>query len=126
MNKRLRIPRASIGVQTIDDEDFIVLTDMEGGWSAWGIFAAMVILCRDESSDILKKATIQRRLGLDSKEIQSVINLISEACQENGNSSWIEDQNGKIKIRNFYKWNPIEKRGGKREGAGRKPAKSTT
>ncbi len=133
--KRLKIPRASIGVQTIDDSDFIALTEMEGGWSAFGVFTAMVILCRDESTDTLKIANIQRRLGLSSDQIQDAIKLIDKACESNGNETWFEiNQTGikpesksnqsLIKVRNFYKWNPIEKRGGKRPGAGRKPEKS--
>jgi hypothetical protein len=122
MSKRIAVPRASIGVQTIDDDDFITLTDQPFGWSVFGIFTAMVILCRDESSDTLKISTIKRRLGLDSKQIQNTINLISDICESNGNESWIQATDKEIKIRNFYKWNPIEKRGGVREGAGRKPA----
>lgn len=122
--KRLKIPRASIGVQTIDDSDFITLTDMDGGWKAFGIFTAMVILCRDESTDTLKISTIKRRLGLSSDQIRETIKLITEACESNGNLTWFEINQTQIKVRNFFKWNPIEKRGGKRPGAGRKPGKS--
>lgn len=123
--KRTKIPRASIQVGIIDDEDYIALTETDEGLAAFGFFCSLIVLARDMELNPLPVRVISRRLGKNQKQIKTFSKIIQRACFENENKPWVtldDDENPKsVEVRNYAVWNKAETRGGARDGAGRKP-----
>lgn len=121
MTKRKTIPRASIQVGILDDEDFIALTNEPNGYECFGVFVAIVLAVRDSGINPLPWAMAQRRTGKNQNEIKEVIKTVSKVAEANGNDSWLLENNCGVIVRSFSDWNSAETRGGYRKGAGRKP-----
>lgn len=121
MTKRTKIPRVSIQVGILDDEDFITLTGQPDGYQHVGLFASMLAVVRDSERNPVPMAVLERRLGRNQNEIKATIKAIADAARENGNQPWLIEDGNAVLVRSFATWNKVETRGGKRQGAGRKP-----
>jgi len=130
-----KIPRASLSITLLRDEDFRVLMERKGGAEAFGIFVAMVLVGRDRlqeskarqlsECESLKFDDSQRHLAalacVSPKQLGNAIDVIREVAQETGGKPWmyIADDSHLV-IRSFFKFNVSQNWGGSREGSGRR------
>jgi hypothetical protein len=119
MSKSTRVPRASFAVTMLDDPDFISLMQDQRGRSAIAVFLTLVLTAKNccnkgEFPDDIKLLSAQTRCP--SRALSAALLLLSGVKSE----PWIERKNGKIRIRNFCKWQVFNGWGGSRKGSGRK------
>lgn len=131
------IPRASFSIAILDDEDFGVLTEDPGGLEAFGLFVAIVVAGRSRlqmeraervgDSDALVFIDRTRHLlslvHADRDQLDRCLAAFARVAQETEGEPWLYlDDNGRLVIRSFFKFNTNTGWGGHRDGAGRKPS----
>lgn len=138
-----RIPRASLCITLLDDEDYRVLMATKGGLEAFGFFAALLVVGRERfqqgkarqlSESNLLHPSVSNSLIFDnspthilamthtsSKQMERCLNVFWEVAEATGGKPWVYiDQASHLVIRSFFKFNTSTGWGGNRPGAGRK------
>ena len=122
MTARTRVPRASLAVSMLRDSDYIGLFRTKDGRSAFAIFVALVMRAKDTGNNGRFSepiAVIAEAIRTTPDSLLKSISLIHKTCRLNGNLPWLVTDGNDLIIRNYDTWNPPERRGGVREGAGR-------
>jgi hypothetical protein len=136
-----RIPRASLCITILNDEDYRILVQSEGGLEAFGVFCAMVVVGRQRLQD----GKAYQAEGTDSLVFENSLDhlvslahlarnhlgfaleiLVSVAGQTKSEPWMYLDDEGRLVIRSFFKFNTNRSGddgwGGPRPNSGR-PAK---
>jgi hypothetical protein len=130
-----RTPRASLQITLLRDEDFAVLMDMPSGPAAFGVFCALLMTARERHQegratrlDGTDSIQLEDRLNhvcrlahISRNQLDSCLAALKQATGETGGEPWMTLVDGKLVIRNFYRYNVSDKHGGRRPGSGRKP-----
>jgi hypothetical protein len=129
-----RVPRASLCVTILDDEDYRILMTLPGGMEAFGVFVAMLILGRERlqqgkvkhlsETDSLKFDNSTTHLlamsRLSIRQLDRCLKTLETVANESGSKPWMyRDDDSHLVIRSFFKFNANPAWGGAREGAGR-------
>ncbi len=116
--KRLKVPRASIGVTIADDSEYIALMQTPSGREAFALFTALIVQAkvqrnggRFEEPEAVVSFMVRWPLDAFKSALQALVDAPGR---------WVLREGQAIIIRSFVKWN--DTRGGQRPGAGRKPA----
>lgn len=116
MSKNTRIPRASLAISILDDDDYIEMVGTEKGCLAFALFAALILEAKVQGNHgVFDKSDI-----ILCKQIKWEFDLFKLALEYllNSNARWvIKNGTSGIAIRSFDKWNSGW--GGTREGSGR-------
>lgn len=121
--RRLRVPRASLAVTILDDEDYLVLADDSSRCaSAFGVFTLLVIAAKKlrNRGRFVNVSAASRAVCLDRRTVALAVESITTACRTNKHDPWLYMDGESLVIRTFGIWN-AENRGGERPGAGRPP-----
>jgi hypothetical protein len=107
---RTNVPRASIGVNVLNESDYHALMDMgvRGRAACWTFFA-IVAACKDKDNGGVIVGPLGIAAGytrIKTKDIQQAIDLIAEACKSVCEPPWMTYENNTLTIRSFEKWNP--------------------
>ena len=135
MQAKRKVPRASFSITILDDEDYRLLMSEARGAEHFGAFVAICIvgrqrlldkrahqvpgtdaLCIDNSiAHVLSMAHVTR------KQFDAMVKALAAVSAEAKSQAWlyVDDQN-RIVIRSFFKFNTDANWGGPRDGAGRK------
>jgi hypothetical protein len=135
MQAKRKVPRASFSITILDDEDYRLLMSEARGAEHFGAFVAICIvgrqrlldkrahqvpgtdaLCIDNSiAHVLSMAHVTR------KQFDAMVKALAAVSSEAKSQAWlyVDDQN-RIVIRSFFKFNTDANWGGPRDGAGRK------
>ena len=119
------VPRASIGIQLLDDPEYLHLTEHEdGGWGGF-LFVCLIAAAKKMrnkgvfkpgKSDAVK--LVARAIKWDVENVSKGLNAITESCDQAGVKPWVfVDSEGSLVIRSYEKWNHLDKRGGDRRSA---------
>lgn len=144
------VPRASLCITLLDDEDYCVLVASKGGLEAFGVFVSMVILGRSRlqngkarrsaesglpsDNSKLKQLSEENSLTfdnslthlaslahIDEKQLHRCLTTLKGIADRTGGHPWMYlDESKHLVIRSFFKFNTKSGWGGNREGAGRK------
>lgn len=129
------IPRASFSIAILDDEDFGILTEDPGGMEAFGLFVAIVVAGRSRlqldraervgETDALVFVDRTRHLlsmiHADQRQLDRCLAAFARVAAETNGDPWLYlDENGRLVIRSFFKFNTNTGWGGARGGSGRK------
>jgi hypothetical protein len=120
MGKRIKVPRASIAVTTLDDPDILALTETIEGVAAWGVFTLMLVAAKNQDNGGTFQTNargIARLLRIDESIVSNAVSKLSNPVTE-GSKPWLLTSERGIAIRTFAKWN--KGWGGPRNGAGKK------
>lgn len=129
-----KIPRASLSISLLGDEDFRVLIGVKGGAEAFGVFVAMLVVGRER----LQHSQARQLSGTDSlrfdnstthvltmaymkpPQLSKAVAVLAEVAKITGNEPWMYlDDSLHLVIRSFFKFNVSTNWGGKRDGSGR-------
>lgn len=132
-----KLPRASLTVTILQDEDFTALMKSRGGPEAFGLFVAILIAGRerfqrkrarqipntealrfeDSTNHILSMACA------DGRALTRCLETFDAVTKANGSKPWLYlDKDNHLVIRTFFRWNTTSGWGGPRDGSGRKPS----
>lgn len=132
-----RVPRASLSITILGDEDYRLLVKRKGGLAAFGVFVAIVLAGRErlqegkarripETEALLfdnRKSHVREMLGINPKQLDSCLRLVLRVADETKSEPWVYlDGNDHLVIRSFFKFNTNTGWGGPRDGAGRPPS----
>ncbi len=121
MSKRTKIPRASLAVSILDDDDYVEMMDSETGCMAFSLFVALVLEAKvQDNGGVFKKAGIVlcKQIKWESRLFKLSLDYLL-----NMSGKWVEkNPPDGITIRSFEKWN--HGWGGVRDGSGRPPQKN--
>ena len=138
-----RIPRASLSIALLGDEDFRLLIGMKGGAEAFGVFVAMLVVGRERlqqgQARQLSEHANSESLRFDNStthvlalaymkgsHLSRAIAMLAEVAKITGSEPWMYlDRTEHLVIRSFFRFNVSADWGGKRPGAGR-PQKEPT
>jgi hypothetical protein len=133
-----RLPRASLCITILQDEDYFTLMRSPGGAETFGVFVAMVVVARErlqqnKASQVdgtqaiclhnsLPYLAAMARINLDVLE-QAIVTL-NNVAKDAGSEPWMTvDHEGRLVIRSFFKFNTSSGWGGPRDKP-TKPGKS--
>ena len=129
-----RVPRVSLAISILDDEDYVNLVKRNGGLAAFGVFNATLVVARERlargelrrTSDGMGgvcdncREFIASRAGVTTKQFDAAIKTFADVAKQTGRQPWMFiNEMGKLVIRNYFKFNHSEGWGGPRPGAGR-------
>jgi hypothetical protein len=133
------VPRASLCVTILDDEDYRILMASNGGPEAFGVFAAMLVLGRErlqqgkarqlsETESLRFDNSTTHLLAmthLNTRHLDRCLRTLAEVAKSTGSKPWMYlDDDSQLVIRSFFKFNAGEGWGGPRPGSGRKPRRN--
>ena len=117
-----RVPRAQLAVTILSDPDYCWLMQQRDGPAAFGVWTALLIVARDQSSGGRLRGHRDGIAGLvqvTRKRLDSALRLLTEMSDVCQSDPWIVDQDGTLVIRNYRQYHDVDGRGGSRSGAGR-------
>jgi hypothetical protein len=129
-----KVPRASLTINLLGDEDFRVLVGMRGGAEAFGVFVAMLVVGRERlqrsqarqlyDTEALRfdnsTMHVSTMAYIKHTQLLSAVSVVGEVAKVTGHEPWMYlDESGHLVIRSFFKFNASKDWGGKRAGSGR-------
>lgn len=130
-----KVPRASLAITLLDDEDYRRLVGLDGGLEAFGAFVALVLAGRerlqqgkaarlgDTDALVFLNGTehVLSRAGVTPGQLRNCLDRLAEVAAGSDSCPWlyVDPVEGRLVIRSFYKYNTNENWGGSRPGAGR-------
>lgn len=130
-----RLPRASLTITILQDEDFATLVKQRGGMEAFGFFVAVLVVGRER----LQRGRAQQLSNTESlrfddstdhvlgmvysnrKQLDKCLEVFDAVTRANSSKPWLHlDKSGHLVIRSFFRWNTNTGWGGPRSGSGRK------
>lgn len=128
------IPRASLLITILDDEDYHELLAEPQGLEAFGLFVALVLVARERlqqekavrigKTDALRfenaSGFVAGRAGVDVATLARSLQAMASVAERTGTEPWVHlDADGRIVIRSFFRYNTKTGWGGTRAGSGR-------
>lgn len=116
MSKRTKIPRASLAVSILDDDDYVEMMSSDNGCWAFSLFVALILEAKvQDNGGVFKTANsvLCKQIKWESRLFKCALDYLL-----NSDSQWVvRNQPDGIMIRSFEKWN--HGWGGSRGGSGR-------
>jgi hypothetical protein len=123
--RRTRVPRASLSVTMLDDADLIALLQhREADEAAMAVFVLLIVAAKQQGNGGVFKSPLAVTAAMirsTEKRVRAAVALIIDTCKANGSEPWLTLEGHTLTVRTYSEWNPAEKRGGARAGAGRPP-----
>lgn len=129
-----KLPRASLCITLLDDEDYRVLMASKNGLESFGVFVAMLVLGRERlQQEKARQVSGSESLKFDNstthllamthvshKQLVTCLKTLSQVAKDTGSEPWMYlDETSHLVIRSFFKFNLNAGWGGVRPGAGR-------
>ena len=131
-----RLPRASLCITILQDEDYFTLMRSPGGTEAFGAFVAMVVVARErlqQNKAVQVEGTHAIRLlnsiphlaamaHLGEEALTKAIATLGSVAGKTNSEPWMSvDEHGNLVIRSFFKFNTSSGWGGPRDSPSKPP-----
>ena len=131
-----KVPRASFSITLLDDEDYRLLVSDKCGIASLGTFLAICLVGRrrlldrhatriDGTDSLRLDDSVQHVLALarlTERHFEMLLGSLARVAEQTRSKPWVYvDDDGRIVIRSFFKFNADANHGGPRPGTGPKP-----
>ena len=131
-----RLPRASLCITILQDEDYFTLMHSPGGVEAFGAFVAMVVVARErlqQNKAVQVEGTHAIRLlnsiphlaamaHIGEEALTKAIATLGAVAGKTNSEPWMSvDDHGSLVIRSFFKFNTSSGWGGPRDSPSKPP-----